>query len=184
MEVADAVGAVVSRAQPDRAFARCPAGPVARADGQRPELVEGEAPVGVMAGHVLDPVQLGVPVRIGGLFQVRVRWKEMPRACRSCRSRSRPIRTGRSGWRAKSGELAQAPPGERLAQLLRPGGGRRDDDLNGLVTDQAGTASRPLRVQRSQALLVEQVDHVPDGALIRGDQPGDRRAPACPTPTP
>ena len=41
---------------------------MARADGQRPELVEGEAAVGVMAGHVLDPVQLGVPVRITGLF--------------------------------------------------------------------------------------------------------------------
>ena len=68
LEVADAVGAVVGGAQPGRPFARCPAGPVARADGQRPELVEGEAPVGVMAGHVLDPVQLGVPVRITGLL--------------------------------------------------------------------------------------------------------------------
>jgi hypothetical protein len=38
---------------------------VAGPDGQRPELVKGEAAVRVMAGHVLDPVQLGVPVRIG-----------------------------------------------------------------------------------------------------------------------
>ena len=44
-----------------------------------------------------------------------------------------------------------------------------------LVTDQAGTASRPVRVQRGQALLVEGVDHVADGVLIGGDQPGDRR---------
>ena len=64
---------------------------------------------------------------------------------------------------------------ERLAQLLRPGGGRRDDDLDVIVTDQAGTASRPPRVQRGQALGVEQVDHVPDGVLIGGDQPRDRR---------
>src|SRR2546430_13296974 len=69
--------------------------------------------------------------------------------------------------------LAQAPPGERLAQFLRPGPGRRDDDLDVLVTDQAGTASRPVRVQRGQPLLVEQVDHVPDGVLIGGPEPGD-----------
>jgi integrase len=30
--------------------------------------------------------------------------------------------------------------GERLAELLRPGPGRRDDDLDIAVTDQAGTA--------------------------------------------
>jgi hypothetical protein len=41
---------------------------VAGPDGQRPELVEGEAAVWVMAGHVLDPVQLGVPVRIAGFL--------------------------------------------------------------------------------------------------------------------
>ena len=97
VEVADAVGAVVGRAQPGRVFARRPAGPVARADRQRPELVEGEAAVGVMAGHVLDPVQLGVRSGSRDSFQVRVRWKLIPRACRICRSRSRPIGTGRSG---------------------------------------------------------------------------------------
>src|SRR6266566_2024917 len=35
-------------------------------DRQRPELVEGEATVRSGAGHVLDPVQLGVPVRPTG----------------------------------------------------------------------------------------------------------------------
>jgi hypothetical protein len=68
VEVADAAGAVVGRAQPGRAFARRRAHAVTRPDGQRPELVKGEAPVRVMAGHVLDPVQLGVLVRIGGLL--------------------------------------------------------------------------------------------------------------------
>jgi len=68
VEVADAVGAVVGGAQPHRVLARRPAGAVAGPDGQRPELIEGKAPVGVGAGHVLDPVQLGVPVRITGLF--------------------------------------------------------------------------------------------------------------------
>src|SRR5262249_25501857 len=60
----------------------------------RPELVEREAPDREMAGHVLNPVELGVPVRVGGLLHVLVRWKLMPRDCRICRSRSRPIRTG------------------------------------------------------------------------------------------
>src|SRR5256885_1082503 len=68
VEVAAAVGAVAGRPQSHRVLAQRPAGPVAGPDRQRPELVEGEAPVRVMAGHVLDPVQLGVPVRITGLF--------------------------------------------------------------------------------------------------------------------
>jgi hypothetical protein len=41
------------------------------------------------------------------------------------------------------------------------------------VTDQAGTASRPLRVQRGQSPGAERADHVPDGILIRRDQPRD-----------
>jgi hypothetical protein len=61
VEVADGVGAVVGRAQPVRVFARRPAGSVARPDRQWTELVEGKAAVRVMAGIVLDPVQLGVP---------------------------------------------------------------------------------------------------------------------------
>jgi hypothetical protein len=64
---------------------------------------------------------------------------------------------------------------ERPDWLPRPGPGRRDDDLDVLITDQAGTASRPLRVQRGQSFGVERVDHVPDGVLIGGDEPGDRR---------
>jgi hypothetical protein len=41
---------------------------VARPDGQRPELVKAEAAIREMAGHVLDPVQLGVLVRVGGFL--------------------------------------------------------------------------------------------------------------------
>ncbi len=37
---------------------------MARPDRQRPELVKGEAPVREGAGRVLDPVQLGLLVRI------------------------------------------------------------------------------------------------------------------------
>jgi len=39
-----------------------------RPDRQRPELVKPEAPAREVAGHILDPVQLGVPVRVGGLL--------------------------------------------------------------------------------------------------------------------
>src|SRR5580704_6947073 len=54
MEVADAAGAMISRAQPGRPFARRPAHAVAGPDRQRPELAEGEATVRAGAGHVLD----------------------------------------------------------------------------------------------------------------------------------
>jgi hypothetical protein len=37
-------------------------------DGQRPELIEGEHPVGEVAGDVLDAGQFGVPVRIVGFL--------------------------------------------------------------------------------------------------------------------
>ena len=50
---------------------------------------------------------------------------------------------------AQAGDLLAA---EAADWLLRPGPGRRDDDLDVLVTDQAGTASRPPRVQRRQPL--------------------------------
>ena len=51
-------------------------------------------------------------------------------------------------------QLTQAPPGGRLAQLLQPGPGCRDDDLDVLVTDQARTASRKPTVQRRQPLAL------------------------------
>ena len=68
VEITGAVGAVAGRAQPGGALARRPAHAVTGPDGQRPELIEGKAPVWVTAGHVLDPVQLGIPVRIMGLL--------------------------------------------------------------------------------------------------------------------
>ena len=74
-------------------------------------------------------------------FQVRVRWKESPWEARICRSRSRPMTTGRRCCRPDTGELAHAPVRDGQAQLLRARGGRRDNELDVLVTDQAGTAS-------------------------------------------
>jgi len=44
-------------------------------------------------------------------------------------------------------------------------------------TEQAGTASRPLRVQGGQADLVEAVDHVAHGVLVGLHELGDHRDP-------
>jgi hypothetical protein len=43
------------------------------------------------------------------------------------------------------------------------------------LAGQAGTASRPPSVQCGQPPLVERVDHIPDGVLVGGHRPGDRR---------
>src|SRR5260370_1114047 len=61
-------GWAIVRRQPVRACAAGPAGAVAWADRKRPELVEGETAVRESAGHLLDPIQLGVLVRIFGLL--------------------------------------------------------------------------------------------------------------------
>ena len=73
VEVADAVGAPVGRRQPVGMALRRPRAAVVGPDRQRPELVEREAAIRVLAGHLLDPVQFSS--RWGSLdsFQVRVR---------------------------------------------------------------------------------------------------------------
>ncbi len=68
VEAADAVGAVIRRGQPAGPFLPGPRDAMHGPDRQRAELVKREAPAGEMGGHVLDPVQLGVPVRVGGLL--------------------------------------------------------------------------------------------------------------------
>ena len=73
------------------------------------------------------------------------------------------------------GEFPHAPVRERDAQGAGTGGGRRDDERDVLVTDEAGTASRPPRVQRGQPPFVERVNHLTNGVLVGADQPGDRR---------
>ena len=132
---------------------------MARPDGQRAELIEGEAPVRVMAGHMLDPVQLGFLIRISRFLPGPGPLEGDPAGVQDL---PQPFPADPGAPRVQvSGQLAQAPVRERQAQLFRAGGGRRDDELDVLVIDQAGTASRSLRVQRGQALRVEGVDHVP-----------------------
>ncbi|MBP1782025.1 hypothetical protein J3R08_001875 [Micromonospora sp. HB375] len=73
------------------------------------------------------------------------------------------------------GELPHSPAGERPPQCFRAGAGRLDDERFVIVADQAGTATRPLRVQADHAHLVEPVNDLPNRVLIRLHQPGDRR---------
>jgi hypothetical protein len=62
------MGSVVGRTQPGRLLLPHPGAAVAPADQQRPELVKPETEVREVRGDMLDPVQLGVPVRVGGLL--------------------------------------------------------------------------------------------------------------------
>lgn len=84
--------------------------------------------------------------------------------------------------------LAQIEAGASASRTKRPPGrgtrgrtampptsrGRLHDERDVGVSDPAGAAPRPLRVQRSQPPLVERVDHITHRVHI-GDQPGDRR---------
>ena len=58
----------------------------------------------------------------------------------------------KAGLALTSAERDQLMRWARQAQLLRPRGGRHHDDLDVLITDRAGTAARPPRVQRGQPL--------------------------------
>jgi hypothetical protein len=149
---------------------------VAGPDRQRAELVEGEAPVREPPDDLLDPVELGVLVRIARLLPgpsalkgdlVGVQDLPQPLAA----DPDDPLVVAAQ----IPGELAHTPVGERASELAGAGLGRRDDEPDIVVTDQAGTTARPPRVQRGQAPLVERVNHVPHGVLIGGHQPGDGR---------
>ena len=176
VEVADAVRAVIRRGQPHRCGLPGPARSVTGPDRERPELVEREAAHREVTGHVVDPVEFGVLVGVGGFLPG-------PRALEAdvvlAQDLAQPLTTELDPPVAVVGEvgdqLAHAPVRERAARGFGSGGGRRDDERGVLVTDQAGTASRPLRVQRGKPPGVEGMDHIAHGVLVRGDQPGDRR---------
>jgi hypothetical protein len=68
VEVADPVGAFVGGPEPVGMVAGGPAGAVAGADRQRPELVEREASCEALGGDLFDAVQFGLVVRVGGLL--------------------------------------------------------------------------------------------------------------------
>jgi hypothetical protein len=131
VEVADPVGAVVGRGQPVGVSPGRPAGAVAGTDGQRPELVEREAPVGKPGHHLVDTVQLGVVGRVGrrlpgpGALEadiVLVQDRPDAFAIDPDRPRRDPGRVPVAVVAVQvGGQLADAPVRERQAEPLRPG---------------------------------------------------------------
>ncbi len=160
VEVAHAMSTGIGRRQPVRLATLGPSGALEGPDRQRPELIEGEAPVREAAGHLLDPVQLGVEVRIGGglpgasALEGHAVLVQQP-AQVLAPDDDRPLAVADQVL----GELAHAPVCKRTPQPSRGRFGRLDDDRDVLITDQARTASRPPRVQRGQPPLVEGMDH-------------------------
>ena len=77
-------------------------------------------------------------------------------------------------------EFADAPTGERLTQRTRAFLGHLDDEGAVVVTDPAGPATRPPRVQRGHSHLVEPVNHLTNTIRGRLHQIGDHldRVPA------
>ncbi len=109
------------------------------------------------------PVQLGVEVRVAG-FLPGLGPLERHAAAREQAAQGLAADAYRAGDMAPQmvGELADRPASEGPAELGGEGGGRLDDELLVVMAEQAGTTSRPLRVQAGQPDLVEAVDHIPD----------------------
>jgi hypothetical protein len=97
-------------------------------DAQRPELVEGEGAIRKVLEHVVDAVELGVPIGVGGLFPGRGALEGDAAGCEQAAQGfpadpDRP--TGRAGQ--EGSEFADRPAGERLVEFRRAGSGRRHD---------------------------------------------------------
>lgn len=88
------------------------------------------------------------------------------------RRRPQPISTVRGCCRPDSPQLADTPMRERPSRCLRSGLGRRDDELDIVSRCPAETATRPVGVQRGQALLVEPGAHLPHPIRPGLNQPG------------
>jgi hypothetical protein len=148
VEVADAVSAPVGRRQPVGMALRRPRAAVVGPDRQRPELVEREAAIRVLAGHLLDPVQLFVTLGVAGLLPGPGALK---RDLVGAQQLPQPLPPGLDhpdGVAGQvAGQLAGAPVGERAPQLLGARPGRLDDEPLLVRVDPAGTAPRPARVQ-------------------------------------
>ena len=192
VEVPDAVVAVVGRRQPVRVLLAGPAGAVTGPDAQRPELVEREDTIGKPGDHLLDPVQLGVLGRVGGLLPgpgalkgdvVGVQDPPHPFPADPHDPVRHLCRVGAAVPAAEVvRELADAPVRERQTQLPRASAGDLDHERFVLVGDPPGPPGAPVRLQHGQPVGVERVDHVPDRVRVSGHQPGDRRHPHPPWP--
>ena len=114
VEVADAVGAVVGRRQPRRAGpARAQHDPPVGRIPSGPNSSNAKHPVREVVQHVLDPVELGVAVGVGGLLpRLGALEGDAAAGAAGCRRASRPIRiTPPWTLREVGGELAHATSG-------------------------------------------------------------------------
>ena len=145
-------------------------------DGQWPELVKRKRALRVMLEQMLDPIQLGVPVRVVGRFPrlgplERDVMVDQELAEPFPADLHHPVRVVRH----IADQFPDAPPSKRQPQLLGTGRGRLDDEGLIVSRDLAGTATRPPRVQGLHSHLVEPVDHLPNPVFRGGNQPGDHR---------
>jgi hypothetical protein len=168
------VSAVVGRRHSVGLALLGPARSAGGADPEWPELVEGEGAIGELFQHFLDPVEFAVSLGIGGFLPGLGSLECDPAAAEQAAQRfpPDPDRLPGGGLQIAS-EFADRPASERLAEFRRAGSGRRHDEIFLVKTEQAGTASRPLRVQTGQPDLVERVNHVADGVLIGRHQSRD-----------
>jgi hypothetical protein len=100
VEVGDAVGAAAGGRQSVCTSLFGPAGVRGRTDAQGAEFIERESAARALVDRVLDPLQLGIEVRIRG-FLPGLRALEGPRRASKRRRVFRPIRTGREMLRRK-----------------------------------------------------------------------------------
>ena len=132
------VGAVVRRGQPHRVGFAGAGAAVAGADRPWAELVEREAASQVVAGDVLDAVELGLLVGVGGLLPGPGALEGEPALAQQPAQAftTDPDRSGASGVGAAvstagevGGEFAHAPLHEGQPVDRGAGLGRRDDEL-------------------------------------------------------
>jgi hypothetical protein len=119
------------------------------ADGQRPELVEGEHPVRGGGHDMFDPGQFGFLGRVVGLLP-RLGPLEGEVVSAQQLAESFPTDLDAVGAVVVGevvDEFPDPPAGERLTEGFGSGVSRPDDERFVVFTDQAGTATRSPRVQ-------------------------------------
>jgi hypothetical protein len=137
-------------------------------------LVEREHAVPELGQHLVNAVQLGLLAWIVGLLP---RFGPLEGHFVALEDLAEPFLADRdlSDWVVTevAAQLPQAPIRERLPGLLRAVLGRLDDERLVVSRYQAGTATRPLGVQRRHPHIVEPVDHLPQAVRAGLHQPSD-----------
>ena len=157
-----------------------PGGPADRADLQRAELIERETPVRAGVEDLIDAVEFGVTVRIVGFLP---RLGPLKRDVMNRQDLTQPFPTDVNNTTLviaeMINELTDRPTSERPAQCFGPLFGSLDNERFVISRDPAGTATRPLRVQRRHTQLVELMNHLPPPDPQTSPPTGRWPAPCC-----